>query len=259
MIGLAALGRGTLVAVRALGQLTLFALHALVGLRQVRPRLWAGHLIEIGFFSLPVVGLTAAFSGLVLILQSNAGLAELTNQTLATQTAPRVVLTALVQELGPVLAGLMLAGRVGAAMAAEIGTMRVSEQIDALHSLSTDPIAYLVSPRLLAATLMLPLLVLIANVIGVAAAYVLATQGLGMAGATYLAVTWQALAWGDVGLGLSKAAVFGFLIALISTYQGYGSGGGAAGVGRATRQAVVLSSVAILAANYLLTAWSFAA
>ena len=152
----------------------------------------------------------------------------------------------------------MIAGRIGAAMAAEIGTMRVTEQIDALHTLSTDPISYLITPRVLAATLMLPVLVLIANIIGIAAAYGLAVARLGLDPDTYLHITWQAFAWGDVALGLTKAAVFGFLIALISTLQGYQSAGGAEGVGRATRQAVVLSSIAVLASNYVITEWFFA-
>jgi len=252
---LARLGQGLAAMLAALGRLVLFAGAALGGLCRppFRLTLLGGHLLEIGYFSLPVVGLTAAFSGLVLALQSYAGLAELATPALAEATTPRVVLAALVQELGPVLAGLMIAGRVGAAMAAELGTMRVSEQIDALHNLSTNPIAYLVSPRIAAATLALPLLVLVADLIGVGAGYLLASTRLGLSPEAYVRVTLEALSLYQVGIGLTKAAVFGFLIALISTYQGFYSQGGAAGVGRATRQAVVLSSIAILAANYALT------
>lgn len=256
---LAALGRGPVNAVAGLGRFVLFALAAIVGIFRppYRPRLWGQHMLEIGYFSLPVVGLTAAFSGLVLALQSYAGLEALASPALAETSTPRVVLGALVQELGPVLAGLMIAGRVGAAMAAELGTMRVTEQIDALHTLSTDPIPYLVSPRVLAATLMLPVLVLIADVIGTAAGYLLATARLGLNPETYLQITWDAFGVYEVNIGLTKAAVFGLLIAIISTYQGYKSVGGAEGVGRAARQAVVLSSIAILAANYLVTEWFF--
>lgn len=253
VLALARIGRACLETLAALGRFAQFTAQALLGLARPRPGLWGQQMLEIGFFSLPVVGLTAAFSGLVLVLQSYAGLADLASATLAETTTPRLVLTALVQELGPVLTGLMLAGRVGAAMAAELATLRVSEQIDALHTLSVNPIAYLVSPRLLAATLMLPLLVLLANLIGGGAAYILATTRLGLNPETYLQVTWQALSWADTRLGLTKAALFGFLIALISTAQGYFSAGGAAGVGRATRQAVVTASIAILASNYLLT------
>ena len=253
------LGASVLRGLAGLGHFTLFGLQALAALFRppFRVRLWGQQMLEIGYFSLPVVGLTAAFSGLVLALQSYMGLAELASPDLAADSTPRVVLSALVQELGPVLAGLMIAGRVGAAMAAEIGTMRVTEQIDALHTLGVNPIAYLVTPRLLAATLMLPLLVLIGDIIGAGAGYVLATTQLGLNSGAYLAITWETFSWYDISIGLTKAAAFGFLIALISTYQGYGSGGGAQGVGRAATQAVVLSSVAILAANYLITAWFF--
>ncbi|MGB0785328.1 MAG: MlaE family ABC transporter permease [Alphaproteobacteria bacterium] len=253
------IGRQTLESAANIGRIVLLAYQAVIGLRYVRPRIWLQQIIEVGFFSLPVIGLTAAFSGLVLLLQSYAGLAELGSQTLAQQTAPRVVLTALVQELGPVLAGLMLAGRVGAAMAAELGTMRVSEQIDALQTLSTDPISYLVTPRLLAATITLPILVLVANIIGILAAYLIATVSLNFSGEVYISTTRESYQLTDVAIGLLKAAVFGFLIALISSYQGYYANGGAAGVGRATRQAVVLSSISILAANYFITVRFFAA
>lgn len=255
------IGSSVLGTLAGLGRLAIFGLNAVAGLFRppFRPALWGQQILEIGYFSLPVVGLTAAFSGLVLALQSYSGLASLASSTLAEASTPRVVLGALVQELGPVLAGLMIAGRMGAAMAAELGTMRVSEQIDALHTLSTDPLPYLVSPRLIAATLTLPLLVIVANIIGVGAGFLLATQGLGLNADIYLAVTWEAFAWREVSNGLIKAATFGFLIALIATYQGYNSDGGAAGVGRATRQAVVQSSIAILAANYLITAWFFSA
>ena len=253
------LGTATLDALSTLGHVSLFAGQAIVGIVQpkLRPGLWLQHMIEIGFFSLPVVGLTAAFSGFVLVLQSYAGLADLASPTLAEASVPRVVLGALIQELGPVLTGLIIAGRVGAAMAAELGTMRVTEQIDALYTLSTPPIPYLVSPRILAATLMLPVLVIIVNIIGVAAAFLLAIFRLDFHPDVYFQVTWQAFSWGDVGLGLLKATIFGTLIALISTYQGFYSAGGAAGVGRATRQAVVLASITILAANYLITEWLF--
>lgn len=257
---LATVGAAVLGGLASLGRLLQFAGAALLGLIRppFRPGLIGQQMLEIGYFSLPVVGLTAAFSGLVLALQSYMGLAELASPSLAADSTPRVVLSALVQELGPVLAGLMIAGRVGAAMAAEIGTMRVTEQIDALHTLSTDPIAYLVSPRLIAATLMMPVLVLIADIIGTAGGFVLATARLGFNPDAYLAVTWETFDLFDVSIGLVKAAVFGFLIALISTYQGYHSGGGAQGVGRAATQAVVLSSMAILAANYMVTEGFFA-
>jgi len=152
-----------------------------------------------------------------------------------------------------VLAGLMVSGRVGAAIAAEIGTMRVTEQIDALWTLSTDPLKYLVAPRLIAGVVALPVLVLIADSIGVFGGYVIAVHVLDFNAANYLHQTFANLERIDVVSGLIKAAVFGFLIALMGCYQGYFSGRGAQGVGRATTNAVVYASILILVSNYVLT------
>ncbi len=159
----------------------------------------------------------------------------------------------MTRELGPVLAGLMVAGRVGAAMAAELGTMRVTEQIDALTTLSTDPLRYLVFPRLLAGLLMLPLLVLVADVIGVLGGYLVSVYKLGFGPIEYINRTIQYLETQDVVSGLVKAAVFGFIVALMGCYQGYRSRGGAQGVGAATTMAVVSASILILTANYAVT------
>jgi phospholipid/cholesterol/gamma-HCH transport system permease protein len=164
-----------------------------------------------------------------------------------------VVLVGITRELGPVIAGLMVAGRVAAAIAAEIGTMRVTEQIDALTTLSTNPIKYLVVPRLIAAVISMPILVGIADMIGVFGGYVASTQSLGFNGSVYLNNTANGLTYDDVSSGLIKAAVFGFIIALLGCYNGFNSKGGAQGVGAATTNAVVTSSILILAANYLLT------
>jgi phospholipid/cholesterol/gamma-HCH transport system permease protein len=163
------------------------------------------------------------------------------------------VVLSVTRELGPVLAGLMVAGRVGAAMAAEIGTMRVTDQIDALSTLSTQPMKYLVAPRLLAGLLALPLLVLVADILGVFGGFLIATVKLGFNPSTYLANTLLYLQASDVISGLAKAAVFGFLIALMGCYHGYRSKGGAQGVGAATTQAVVAASVLILAFDYILS------
>jgi phospholipid/cholesterol/gamma-HCH transport system permease protein len=152
-----------------------------------------------------------------------------------------------------VLGGLMVAGRVSAAMAAELGTMRVTEQIDALTTLSTNPMKYLVAPRILASTLMLPCLVLIADIIGVAGAFFLSTNKLGFNPASYLKTTVDYLETDDVISGLVKAAVFGFFIALMGCYHGYTSRGGAQGVGVATTNAVVSASILILFSNYIVT------
>ena len=217
------------------------------------PPLYASEIFRqfwrIGYLSLPVVGLTALFTGAVLALQIYIGGSRFN----AESVVPNIVALGISRELGPVIAGLMVAGRVAAAIAAEIGTMKVTEQIDALTTLSTDPMRYLVAPRLLAATLMMPLLVLVADSLGIAGGYLVSVQRLDFNGAVYLATTVNFLAWDDVTSGLWKAAAFGFLIALMGCYHGFNSGRGAQGVGRATTQAVVSASVLILAANYVLT------
>ena len=153
----------------------------------------------------------------------------------------------------------MVAGRVSAAIAAEIGTMRVTEQIDALTTLSTDPFKYLVAPRVIAATMCMPVLALIADIIGVMGGFVVGTQSFGFNAAIYVQQTVNFLQPDDVISGLIKAAVFGFIIAIMGCYHGYHSKGGAQGVGRATTNAVVASSILILAANYLMTSLLFSA
>jgi phospholipid/cholesterol/gamma-HCH transport system permease protein len=152
----------------------------------------------------------------------------------------------------------MVAGRVGGALAAEIGTMRVTEQIDALTTLSTNPMKYLVAPRLWAATLALPLLVLVGDIIGIMGGYLVGVARLGFNGGAYIQNTVDFLEVGDVTSGLVKASVFGFIIALMGCHQGYHSGRGAQGVGRATTNAVVSASILILASNYMLTEFFFA-
>jgi phospholipid/cholesterol/gamma-HCH transport system permease protein len=218
------------------------------------PRAIARQMLDIGYYSLPVVGLTAIFTGMVLALQSYTGFARFS----AESAIPNVVVVSITRELGPVLAGLMVAGRVGAAIAAEIGTMRVTEQIDALTTLATNPFKYLVAPRLIAATLMLPVLVLIADVIGVFGGYLVSVYKLDFNGAAYLDNTLNFLETMDVVSGLAKAAVFGFLIALMGCYNGYNSRGGAQGVGAATTNAVVSASILILSFNYVITELFFA-
>ena len=213
----------------------------------------ARQILDIGYYSLPVVGLTTLFSGMVLALQSYTGFARFS----AEDTVATVVVLSVTRELGPVLAGLMVAGRIGASMAAEIGTMRVTDQIDALDTLSTRPMQYLVAPRLLAGTLCLPFLVLIGDIIGVFGGYIVGVYRLGFNPSVYLSRTLEFLEFSDVMLGLIKAAVFGFLIALMGCYHGYYSGRGAEGVGLATTNAVVSASIFILIANYLVTALFF--
>jgi phospholipid/cholesterol/gamma-HCH transport system permease protein len=250
------LGRTFLSFLAAAGHLALFTGRSVS--HCVRPPFYGRNLVrqllEIGYYSLPVVGLTAIFTGMVLALQSHTGFARFS----AESAIPNVVVVSITRELGPVLAGLMVAGRVGAAMAAEIGTMRVTEQIDALSTLSTNPFKYLVAPRLLAGLISLPLLVVTADAIGIFGGYLVSTYKLGFNPGTYLANTREFLQVMDVVSGLVKASVFGFLIALMGCYFGYYSRGGAQGVGTATTNAVVAASILILSFNYLITELFFA-
>lgn len=253
---LASIGRAVLGLCQATGALTLFGAS---GVSHVfRPPFFLGEfgrqLLRIGWFSLPVVGMTALFTGAALALQIYAGGARFN----AESVVPSIVAIGMTRELGPVLGGLMVAGRVSASVAAEIGTMRVTEQIDALTTLSTNPMKYLVAPRLLAATLALPALVFIGDVIGIMGGFLVGVGRLNFNASVYIANTVDFLEVSDVTSGLIKAAVFGFIIALMGCFQGYNSGRGAQGVGRATTNAVVSASILILASNYLLTEFFFA-
>ena len=252
----AALGRGVLGALQATGALVLFALQGISHL--FRPpfygRLFLRHVIEIGYFSLPVVALTAIFTGMVLALQTYTGFARFN----AEGAVANVVVLSITRELGPVIAGLMVAGRIGASFAAEIGTMRVTDQIDALTTLSTNPMKYLVAPRLLAGAIALPFLVLIADTLGVMGGWLIGTAKLGFSSAGYLRATLDFMQTMDVVSGLVKASVFGFIIALMGCWCGYNSKGGAQGVGAATTSAVVISSILILALDYIITEMFFA-
>jgi phospholipid/cholesterol/gamma-HCH transport system permease protein len=252
---LQAIGRTFLGFLAAVGRLTLFAARGMAAAfsppyygRQILRQ-----MIEIGYYSLPVIGLTAIFTGAVLALQSYSGFSRFS----AESSIPTVVVLSITRELGPVLAGLMVAGRIGASFAAEIGTMRVTEQIDALVTLSTNPFKYLVFPRLLAGLLMLPFLVLTADIIGVFGGYVVSVNKLGFSPGPYLKNTLDFLEVRDVVSGLVKAAAFGFLISLMGCYHGYHSKGGAQGVGAATTNAVVSASILILLFNYFITSLFF--
>jgi len=208
---------------------------------------------KVGVQSLPVVLLTAVFTGMVLALQSWVAFHRFGAESMIAT----VVSLSMLRELGPVLVGLMVAGRVGASFAAELGTMRVSEQIDALWTLSTDPVRYLVMPRVLAATLMMPLLVMLADAIGMAGGYFISVHALGQNPHTYIEHSYDYLELIDLYSGLLKAMVFGAIIGLVSCAEGYYCEGGAAGVGQATTRAVVVSAMTILISDYLLTAWIF--
>jgi phospholipid/cholesterol/gamma-HCH transport system permease protein len=215
-------------------------------------------MIDVGYYSLPVVGLTTLFSGMVIALQSYTGATRVTADA-ALENVTAVVVLSITRELAPVLAGLMVAGRIGASMAAEIGTMRVTEQIDALTTLSTNPIKYLVVPRIIAGLTMLPLLVLVGDVIGIFGGYVIGVFKLDFNPALYIQKTYNFLEYLDVMSGLVKAAVFGFVVTLLGCYMGYHSSGGAQGVGAATTNAVVASAILILILNYLISQLFFGA
>ncbi|MCC6006779.1 MAG: ABC transporter permease [Rhodobacteraceae bacterium] len=246
-----AVGRGTLAVCALVGRVVFFA--GAILMHMVRPPFYGREflraLLQIGYYSLPVVGLTALFTGGALALQIYAGGARFN----AESVVPSIVAIGMVRELGPVLGGLMVAGRVASAIAAELATMRVTEQIDALTTLSTDPMKFLCVPRVLAATLSLPLLVGVGNIIGIMGGYLVGVSRLDFNSAAYMRNTLDFLETGDVVSGLAKAAVFGFIVALMGCYNGFNSGRGAQGVGRATTDAVVSSSVLILTANYILT------
>lgn len=247
---LAAIGRATIAFFASIGAVTIFTAKTLKAIftPPFYPREFLKQFMAIGYFSLPVVGLTALFTGAALALQIYAGGARFN----AESVVPSIVAIGMVRELGPVLGGLMVAGRVSSSIAAEIGTMRVTEQIDALTTLSTDPMKYLVAPRTLAATIALPILAGIGDIIGIMGGYLVGTTRLGFNSGNYINNTIDFLQAQDVTSGLIKAAVFGFIIAIMGAYQGYNSGRGAQGVGRATTNAVVSASVMILAANYIL-------
>jgi phospholipid/cholesterol/gamma-HCH transport system permease protein len=251
----ASIGRAVITVLAHIGRLTQFTVQALTALVSppIYARLILSQMIRIGYFSLPVVGLTAFFTGGVLALQIYLG----GNRFGAEAIVPQVVVLAVTRELGPVIAGLMIAGRVAAAIAAEIGTMKVTEQIDALTTLATNPVKYLVVPRLVAAVISMPILTAIGDSIGVLGGYAVSVYSLDFNGTTYLKNTVDFAHSDDITSGLIKAAVFGFIVALLGCYNGFNSKGGAQGVGNATTNAVVSSSILILAADYVLTALLF--
>jgi len=208
---------------------------------------------EVGIKSIPVVLITGAFTGMVLALQSYTGFKRFNAEAFV----GTVVALSMTRELGPVLSGLMVSGRVGSAMAAELGTMQVTEQIDALYTLATNPIKYLIVPRFLASLIIMPILTIFADVVGILGGYLVSVNLLGSNPTVYIRRTYDYLDLEDIYIGLLKACVFGMIIAIIGCYQGFNTQGGAEGVGKATTRAVVMSSLLILVANYFITALFF--
>ena len=210
-------------------------------------------MLEVGVNSIPVVLITATFTGMVLALQTYTGFQRFSAESLV----GTVVALSMTRELGPVLTGLIVAGRAGSAMAAELGTMRVTEQIDALYTLATNPIQYLLVPRLLAGVIMLPVMTVLSDIVGIGGGFFVSVSVLDANRTIYLRRTWDYLELNDIYSGLLKAAVFGLIIALVGCYKGFYTRGGAEGVGRATTGSVVISSMLILVSDYFLTAVLF--
>jgi phospholipid/cholesterol/gamma-HCH transport system permease protein len=204
---------------------------------------------DIGVGSLPIVVLTGLFSGAVMALQMYRALATYGQ---VGQTG-KIVAISLVRELGPDLTALMVAGRSASGMASELGSMKVTEQIDAMRALGTDPVQKLVTPRLIATAVMLPLLTIIADFVGIFAGWVIAVTFLNLTSRQYWSSAWRALDWSDVAQGLIKPFVFAFVIALVGCFYGLRTSGGTQGVGRSTTEAMVTASVTIFVLTYFIT------
>jgi phospholipid/cholesterol/gamma-HCH transport system permease protein len=252
---LAGLGRPVLAALASLGRIAIYAGQTIAA--ALRPpfylREFLAALMQVGWLSLPVVGLTALFTGGALALQIYAGGQRFS----AEAVVPQIVAIGMVRELGPVLVGLMIAARVTSSIAAEIATMKVTEQIDALVTLSTNPMQYLTVPRVIAGLVTVPLLVAVGDIIGIMGGFLVGTGQLGFNRASYIQNTVDFLEFADILSSLVKGAVFGFIATLIGCYHGMQSGRGAQGVGAATKTAVAAAAVLILAANFILTSLMF--
>lgn len=210
-------------------------------------------MLEIGVKSLPVVLITAIFTGMVLALQTYTGFKRFGAEAFV----GTVVALSMTREMGPVITGLIVTGRAGASMAAELGTMRVTEQIDALETLATNPVKYLVVPRFISGAIMMPALTILADIIGIIGGYLIIVGLYGVSSTVYWKRTWDHLETEDIYNGLIKACFFGASITLISCYKGFYTTGGAEGVGKATTGAVVISFMTILISNYFLAAWLY--
>lgn len=250
-----ALGGATLRGLQQMGQIGLLLFSAVGWLfrRPLRLRLFFKHMEFVGVHSGFVVVLTGLFTGMVLALQTYYAFRMFSAESLVGAT----VALSMTRELGPVITALMVTGRAGSAMAAEIGTMRVTEQVDALEVMAINPVQYLVTPRLVAGMVMLPLLTVISDFVGVLGGYLVGVKMLGINSSMFMSKIFDLLELSDIYNGLIKAMVFGLILTLVGCYKGFYTSGGAEGVGRATTQAVVLASVLILMSDYILTALMF--
>jgi phospholipid/cholesterol/gamma-HCH transport system permease protein len=245
------LGRTALTAFEELGRLFYIMSQAVLWTprRPFDGREWMRQMVRVGWDTIPVVFLTCMFTGMVLALQTYRGFERFH----AEGFVGSVVALSLTRELAPVLTGLMAAGRVGSSMAAELGTMRVTEQIDALYAMATEPVHYLVVPRVNASVIMLPLLTLVGDAVGILGGMMISVGLFGANSYLYMERTFQFLEINDVTSGLIKAAFFGLILSVTGCYKGFYTSGGAEGVGRATTSAVVLGSLYILISDFFLT------
>ena len=216
----------------------------------LRRRQIVEQMSKIGVDSLPIVSLISLFTGMVLALQSAYQMQRFS----AEMYIASLVAFSMTRELGPVLTALIVAGRVGASITAEIGTMQVTEQIDALETLATNPVKYLVTPRFIALIIMMPMLTLYSDIIGILGGYVIGVYKLGISHAMYMKNTWQPLKYKDIYTGLIKSFFFAIIICIVACYEGMTAKGGAEGVGRSTTSSVVVSFILIIASDCFFTA-----
>jgi len=253
MIIVSAIGRLTLDWSESLGRVAIMVRRTAAAIvrGQWMPVLTVEQMNEIGVASFPVVGLTSLFTGMVLAFQSGFSFMKVFNEPIYVGS---VVGLSLVKELGPVLTAMVISGRVGASITAELGTMNVTEQLDALYTLGTNPVRYLAVPRFLAMMVMVPILTALANIIGVTGGFIVAVAQLRIPGGVYWEEVRTFVDMGDVSHGLIKSFFFGLIMVTTSCYMGFNCSGGAEGVGKATTRAVVISMVLILVGDYFLSA-----
>ncbi len=253
MTWIAWLGAVTLDTAEALGRVAAMVRKSfsLISKGKWEPALSVTQMNEIGVASFPVVGLTSLFTGMVLAFQSGFSFMKVFNEPIYVGS---VVGLSLVKELGPVLTSVVIAGRVGAAITAELGTMNVTEQIDALYTLGTSPVRYLAVPRYIAMMIMVPILAALANIIGIIGGWIVAVSQLKIPGSVYWDEVRTFVELNDVSHGIIKSFFFGLIIVTTSCYMGFNCSGGAEGVGRATTRGVVISMVLILVGDYFLSA-----
>jgi phospholipid/cholesterol/gamma-HCH transport system permease protein len=253
--GLDFIGRSVLNAIEEAGRIVLLFCSVLFWM--VRPPFKARNIIKqmefVGVKSIFVVVLTGTFTGMVMALQGYHGFRMFSAESLVGST----VALGMTRELGPVLTSLMVTARAGSAMAAELGTMRVTEQIDALYVMAANPVKHLIVPRVIAGVLMVPLLTVVSIFFGIAGGYFVGIDVLNINEGTFVKNIYKLVDLNDIYSGLVKAACFGLILSVIGCYKGFNTSGGAEGVGRATTEAVVLASITILISDYFLTAIMF--